>query len=91
MKEFEENIEQRCPRLGGRVSFRYCKTMGDDHSVCWKIFDCWWERFDVVNYLKNNLPKEKYDMLADSKPKPKVMTLVELAEKAKKEGFVKRS
>ena len=83
MKETEDKLEQRCPRLGGRVSFRYCKTSGDERSVCWKIFDCWWESFDVEDYLKNDLSEEKYNILVDSKPKPKVVTLVELIEKAK--------
>jgi hypothetical protein len=83
MKEIEDNLEQRCPRLGGRVSLRYCKTGGDERSICWKIFDCWWERFDVKDYLKNDLSAEKYNILVDSKPKPKVVTLVELVEKAK--------
>ena len=52
MDENKEYLEQRCPRLGGQVSFGYCRMGTDDGSACWKIFDCWWEYFDVVEYLK---------------------------------------
>jgi len=48
----KDNLEIRCPRLGGPVSFEYCRTNGDEMLPCWKIFDCWWERFDVAAFLK---------------------------------------
>jgi len=84
MDESKDHLERRCPRLGGPVSFRYCRTSGDDVSACWKIFDCWWEGFDVVGYLKKHLPEDKFNMLVNAKPKPKTVSLVELIEQAKK-------
>jgi hypothetical protein len=79
-----DQIERRCPRLGGPVSFGYCRRCGDDHSVCWKILDCWWESFEVVAYLQNSLSAEMLSRLVQAKPKPKVVSLVELIEQAKK-------
>jgi hypothetical protein len=84
MNEDKDQIERRCPRLGGPVSFGYCRMSGDDHSVCWKILDCWWELFDVVTYLQNFLSEERFNQLVHAKPKPKVVSLVELMEQAKK-------
>ena len=84
MDENVDLLERRCPRLGGPVLFSYCKTSGDNHSICWKIFDCWWESFDVVGYLKKSLPEDKFKNLANSKPKQKIVSLVELIEQAKK-------
>ena len=84
MNENRDQLERRCPRLGGPVSFGYCRTSGDDRSICWKIIDCWWELFDIVSYLQNSLSKEKFDLLVHAKPKPKVVSLVELIEQAKK-------
>jgi hypothetical protein len=78
-----DQIERRCPRLGGPVSFGYCRTSGDDHSVCWKILDCWWESFDVVKYLQNSLSEKRFEQLVHAKPKPKIVSLVELIEQAK--------
>jgi hypothetical protein len=79
-----DQIERRCPRLGGPVSFGYCRTCSDDHSVCWKILDCWWESFDVVTYLRNSLPEKQFNQLVHSNPRPKIVSLVELIEQAKK-------
>jgi hypothetical protein len=79
-----DQIERRCPRLGGSVSFGYCRTSGDDQSVCWKILDCWWESFDVVKHLQNSLSEKRFNQLVHAKPKPKILSLVELIEQAKK-------
>lgn len=84
MDENIDRLERRCPRLGGPVFFAYCKTGGDGQSVCWKIFDCWWECFDVVGYLKKSLTTENFKKIANSKPKQKIVGLVELIEQAKK-------
>jgi len=79
-----DHLEQRCPRLGGPVTFHYCRLHGGEQLPCWKIFDCWWEIFDIVAYLKQNLSDEAFEKLGDSKPKPKVASLVELISEAKR-------
>jgi hypothetical protein len=84
MDKSKDRLERRCPRLGGDVSFYYCRTSSDDSSACWKIFDCWWECFDVVDYLNKYLPEDKFNKLVNTKPKPKMVSLVELIEQAKK-------
>ncbi len=84
MEENKDQLERRCPRLGGPVTFRYCRTSGDDDLPCWKVMDCWWEYFDVVAYWKRNLAEEQFTRLVNTKPKPKVTSLVELIEKAKR-------
>jgi len=84
MDESIDQLERRCPRLGGPVLFAYCKTSSDNHSVCWKILDCWWECFDVVGHLKKFLSEDELKELANKKPKPKIVSLVELIEQARK-------
>lgn len=84
MKEMNlEKYERRCPRLGGPVHFAYCETCGEDSSRCFKIIDCWWEQFDIIGYLKENVSKEEFDRIVRAKPKPKVASLIELIQKAK--------
>jgi len=51
---------------------------------CFKILDCWWEHFDVVQYLKDHLPEDQFSRLMEARPKPKVASLVELIEQARK-------
>ncbi|MFW6334283.1 MAG: hypothetical protein ACOC0W_03355 [Desulfosalsimonas sp.] len=80
----KDNLEIRCPRLGTVIAFRYCMISGEDDMPCFKIFDCWWEIFDVEAYLRENLPPQVYRALAESRPRPKVASIVEIAEKAMK-------
>lgn len=80
----KDNLEIRCPRLGSIIPFRYCLISGPDSLPCFKILDCWWEIFDVDAYLKENLPAETYNSLVTKPPKPKVATIVEIAEQAKR-------
>lgn len=84
MAKDRDQLERRCPRLGGPVLFGYCRSSGNDGIPCWKIFDCWWECFDVVEHLKNLLPEDIFKRLVLAKPKPKMVSLVELIEEAKK-------
>ena len=78
-----DDLERRCPRLGGPVRFHYCRTSGQGPPQCWKVIDCWWERFEVVTYLKAHMTPSEFDSLTSTKPKPKVATLVDLIRRAR--------
>jgi hypothetical protein len=82
-EESEKLLQRRCPRLGGPVTFHYCKNCSSEGQPCWKIIDCWWETFDVERYLKDTLPEEQLQSLIKTKPKPKVASLLEIAQKAR--------
>jgi hypothetical protein len=84
MNQKQEGLVRRCPRLGNPVPFNYCEVCGDDQQPCFKILDCWWEHFDVVQYLKEHLPEDQFRQLMAARPKPKVTSLIELIEQAKK-------
>ena len=84
MGESKDHLERRCPRLGGQISFKYCRLHGGEQLLCWKIFDCWWEFFDIVAYLREHLSDEAFGQLRNSRPKPKVTSLIELIDQAKK-------
>jgi hypothetical protein len=85
MDSNRDQLERRCPRLGGSVSFHYCKTCSDDDLPCWKISDCWWESFDVMSYLRANLTEDQLQRLLEKRaqPQPKISSLLELIEKAR--------
>ena len=79
-----EELEIRCPTLGGTVPFRYCMAPAEP-TACFKILDCWWEIFDVVSYLRDRLPKEALDSLLGDRDRPnRLHTILELIEKYKK-------
>jgi hypothetical protein len=79
-----DDLERRCPRLGGPVTFRYCRFAGSDRSMCWKIADCWWERFDVMTYLRGILSEPELNALLAKRPKQKVSSIIELIEQARR-------
>ena len=83
MEESIKKLIRRCPRLGNPVPFEYCEVCGDDQQPCFKILDCWWEQFDVVQYLKDNLAEDQFNRLMEARPKPKVTSLLELIDQAK--------
>lgn len=79
-----DHLERRCPRLGGDVAFGYCRICGADRSACFKILDCWWERFDVAAHMRSCLTPAAYAALVDRRPPPsKVSSLVDLIQQAR--------
>jgi hypothetical protein len=77
-----DNLQRRCPRLGGPVSFGYCRTCGEGKGPCFKVLDCWWERFDVVGYFQHSLPPAEFERLRCASPPDKVVSLVTLIRQA---------
>ena len=76
-------LERRCPRLGGEVTFSYCRSCEEGERPCFKVLDCWWERFDVVAHMKACLSPEAFAALATRRPPPnKVASLVDLIRQA---------
>ncbi|MFP3937131.1 MAG: hypothetical protein ACLFVW_02225 [Phycisphaerae bacterium] len=74
--------KRRCPRLGHEVEFGYCRRPARE-LPCNKIFDCWWELFDVESFIRAHYSEEDIAKIL-SPPKPKVASIVELIEQAKK-------
>jgi hypothetical protein len=83
MNESNKSLIRRCPRLGNPVPFEYCEICGDNEQPCFKVLDCWWEHFDVVQYLQERLPQDQFNRLMRAEPKPKIASLVELIEQAR--------
>lgn len=79
---FEEK-EIRCPKLGGPVTFSYCRieTLG---KPCSRAIQCWSTLFDVESFFRNTLSDEEYLAAFHTQPPSKVLTLIELIERAKK-------
>ena len=79
-----DDLEMRCPRLGGPVNFGYCRREGPDDQPCFKILDCWWQRFDVAAYLESRLPREVSATLGRHRPQAKMGSLIDLIKEAQK-------
>ena len=72
----------RCPRLGHQIYFSYCRAENNG-LPCFKTLDCWHVHFDVEKFLKNELTDREWKKIFSEKPRPKMLSLLELIEKAK--------
>lgn len=79
-----DDFEMRCPRLGGPVNFGYCRREGSNDQPCFKVLDCWWQRFDVADHLASCLPREVFDALSQHRPRAKITSLIDLITAAQK-------
>ena len=68
----KDDLEIRCPRLGGPVPFTYCEKTGYDGQPCFKVVDCCWQHFDVRAYLRHRLTEEDYEALLNTQPRPTI-------------------
>lgn len=79
----DDDFKIRCRKLGHMIYFSYCRK--ENHGLpCVKTLDCWYPFFQVEEYLRGELTPEEFDKAFSSPQKPKVLSLMELIEKAQK-------
>ena len=79
----EKGYKIRCPRLGHQIAFSYCRK--ENHGLpCFKTLDCWHAHFQVEQHLEAELTPEEWQKTFRRRPKPKMLSLVELIEQARK-------
>jgi len=83
MPDRHDQLEGYCRRLGHHVSFGYCRCV-ERGAPCRLILDCWWERFDVREFLAEHLDPEQLAALEHPTRPDKATTLVELIERARR-------
>lgn len=73
----------RCPRLGHEVEFEYCRKENSG-LPCQRALICWSSYFDVEGFFKKELSPDEWKMAFETPPKPKIVSLIELIEQAKR-------
>jgi hypothetical protein len=77
-----DHLEIRCPKLGGQVTFAYCRREAGT-LPCQRTVICWHCRFPVEAFLKSVLTEEGWAAWTNQSPKEKMTSLLELIEAAK--------
>ena len=72
----------RCRMLGHELTFGYCRQPGRD-LPCAKIFDCWFEIFNVEEFMREHYTEEQIRQIL-TPPKPKMASLLEIIQQAQK-------
>jgi hypothetical protein len=78
-----EDKEIRCPRLGGQITFGYCRCENRGRP-CARAIDCWSDHFDAEAFFRKIMTEEEYVHCFCQPPKNKLDTLLEMIEQAKK-------
>jgi hypothetical protein len=83
-----DDLEIRCPRLGGEVKFSYCEKEGGN-MPCHRIITCWQPFFPVEQYLKKTMTADAWNIFIHQVPKDKITSIIELIDAAKKRAAQK--
>lgn len=75
-----DDKEGYCRMLGHHLRFSYCRSCREG-LPCFKILDCWFEKFDVRKFIEENFSAEEIEQFLKP-PKPKVQTLMTLIQQA---------
>jgi len=78
-----EEKQIRCPRLGGPVTFGYCR-IEDLGRPCFRAIGCWAAIFDVEGFFRESMSDQDFNECFSKRPHSKVDTLIELIERARK-------
>ncbi len=92
MARIEEHDQEvlRCPKLGGEVPFRYCRTL-QGGMPCERIVVCWELVFDIGAFLQENYSPAEIQRFLNPTPKDKMSTLLDIIEQAKRNVEKKRT
>lgn len=72
--------------LGHTLGFKYCRIMHEG-LPCHNILNCWFERFPVQEYIKENYSVEEQQCIFKP-PKPKMETLAEILSSQQKHDSI---
>ncbi len=78
-----EEKQIRCPKLGGPVTFSYCRVESTGRP-CSRAINCWSAYFDAEGLFRSHMSPEQFAQCFFSPPKSKMSTILELIEQAKK-------
>jgi hypothetical protein len=82
-KQYDEKVTY-CRKLGHHLAFKYCR--GEREGLpCSKILDCWFQIIPVEKFIRDNYSEAGLASLA-APSRPRMMTLIDLIERAKKRG-----
>ena len=76
-----DSLDTRCPRLGGAVTFLYCRKVAEG-LPCPKSILCWEAAFPVMVYMQKILTAEEWREVFEKTPRMRLDTVLEAAGRA---------
>lgn len=81
LEEYDDEMI-RCPRVGGYVNFKFCRSENNMLPCRW-VIGCWQGRMDIIAFLDNHFSEADLERIF-LPPKPKLESLVEMIERGRK-------
>lgn len=78
-----DRLEIRCPKLGGQVTFGYCRREGG-RLPCQRALVCWHCFLPVEATLRAQMTEDDWHRCFMTSAKPRIDALLECIEAAKK-------
>lgn len=75
-----DQLDTRCPRLGGTVPFDYCRKAADG-LPCSRSLICWEAAFPVGRYMSMVLSEEEWRTTFEQPPQLRLDKILEAASK----------
>lgn len=80
VKTVFDELEIRCPRLGGSVTFDYCRKVADG-LPCSRSLVCWEMQFPVMEYMKRILTEDEWEAVFNEDTQSRIEKILEIADK----------
>ncbi len=85
MIEEDDTSTLYCSQLGDEVPFRYCRTVNED-LPCRRIVVCWEFQMDISIFLNQHYSTDQIRRALAIPSKTRLDTILELIDKARREG-----
>ena len=77
-----DKIRQYCRKLGHDLPFEYCRNV-NKNLPCSLALDCWYNKFDIAQFLKENYTDEQMKEIKSPQP-PKMTQIFDIMSSALK-------
>ena len=81
VKTVFDELETRCPRLGGSVPFDYCRKVAEG-LPCNQCLICWETVFPVREYMARVLNEDEWRTAFEQPPSSRLEKILEAASRA---------
>lgn len=76
-----DQLDMRCPRLGGTITFDYCRKVNKG-LPCNRSLICWEAAFPVHEYMIRILDEDEWRKVFETPPTPRLDALLNAASEA---------
>ena len=82
VKTVFDELDTRCPRLGGTIPFDYCRKVAEGFP-CSRSLVCWEMQFPVIEYMRRILTEDEWETVFNQVPQSRMEKILEIADRCR--------